>query len=429
MAAAELGRMTARKPRLLYLTQELPDQADTGHKIRTLQLLSAAAAGFETAVAGFVDTQARLSQLGTALPEVSIISELQAIRIRRAPVRLAVTLARAYARGRPYSLQKFSNLRLSARLAALARTWTPDIVFSTVQMSAYLRLFPAAIHVIDAHNIEHELWKTFRLDSGIARRIARREGRYLATLEARLWRDCAGVVAICHEDAEIISRAAAKTVVVPPWASPPRGTPSTLPRADVGLLGVWSWAPNEAALKVVAEQLAPELAARGITLRVSGPGVSESMLLRLQALGVDVTGYLPQLSSFYGSVDQVLAPYWEGGGVRLKVLEAIACGKPVVGTPLAFRGIAGGGEFPAADTPQRLIQQVLTNKANLAVARSRAQVLCDKVTVSHCPQKACENLLAFFSSLLPDRELSVSTPFDDCVRASAAGGSYVSTLV
>ncbi|WP_337187134.1 glycosyltransferase [Phenylobacterium sp.] len=391
---------------MLYLTQELPDHADTGHKIRTLQLLSAAASEFATTVAGFVDMHAGESQLGRVLPDVSIISEPQPIRIRRDPMRLAATLGQAYASRRPYSLQKFSNPRLSARLAALSRVDTPDIVFSTVQMSAYLRLFPTAIQVVDAHNIEHRLWESFRLDRWLARCVARREGRYLAALETRLWRECAGVVAICREDAEIVHEAAANTmtVVIPPWARPPTGSSSTLAQADVGLLGVWSWAPNEAALEVVAQQLAPELAARGVTLRVSGPGVSESMQRRLLRLGVDVTGYLPQLSSFYDSVDQILAPYWEGGGVRLKVLEAIACGKPVVGTPLAFRGILGAAEHAKGDTPSCLVQQVLANKAGLGAARMRARALREQVTALHCPRKSGETLVAFFGSLLADRE-------------------------
>ncbi len=128
------------------------------------------------------------------------------------------------------------------------------------------------------------------------------------------------------------------------------------------------------------------------------------MQRRLLRLGVDVTGYLPQLSSFYDSVDQILAPYWEGGGVRLKVLEAIACGKPVVGTPLAFRGILGAAEHAKGDTPSCLVQQVLANKAGLGAARMRARALREQVTALHCPRKSGETLVAFFGSLLADRE-------------------------
>jgi len=49
----------------------------------------------------------------------------------------------------------------------------------------------------------------------------------------------------------------------------------------------------------------------------------------------------------------VLAPLWSGGGMRVKVLHALAAGKAVVATPRAVAGLGlrDGEEVAVADTP------------------------------------------------------------------------------
>lgn len=58
------------------------------------------------------------------------------------------------------------------------------------------------------------------------------------------------------------------------------------------------------------------------------------------AEGVEITPRLPDLTPVYRQVDIALAPLRAGSGTRLKILEAFACGVPVVSTPLGHEGIA-----------------------------------------------------------------------------------------
>jgi glycosyltransferase involved in cell wall biosynthesis len=62
----------------------------------------------------------------------------------------------------------------------------------------------------------------------------------------------------------------------------------------------------------------------------------------LQALagaGIRVPGILPDLRPLYARASLVAAPIFWGSGVRIKLLEALACGVPVVATALAAEGI------------------------------------------------------------------------------------------
>ncbi|MGE4345520.1 MAG: glycosyltransferase family 4 protein [Geoalkalibacter sp.] len=71
--------------------------------------------------------------------------------------------------------------------------------------------------------------------------------------------------------------------------------------------------------------------------------------------GVRFVGYVDDVCHFYGEVDVVVAPLRFGGGIKIKVLEALACGRPVVATSVGAEGIAGReeGALLIADDPSR----------------------------------------------------------------------------
>jgi glycosyltransferase involved in cell wall biosynthesis len=56
---------------------------------------------------------------------------------------------------------------------------------------------------------------------------------------------------------------------------------------------------------------------------------------------VQLTGTVPDVRPWLNRVDILIAPLCEGAGTKLKTLEAMASGLPVVGSPLAFLGIGG----------------------------------------------------------------------------------------
>ena len=69
---------------------------------------------------------------------------------------------------------------------------------------------------------------------------------------------------------------------------------------------------------------------------------------------ITVTGFVPDLREYYARAQVVVVPVRTGVGIRGKVLEAWACGKAVVGTPLAFQGIRAihGQNALVAETPE-----------------------------------------------------------------------------
>jgi glycosyltransferase involved in cell wall biosynthesis len=76
---------------------------------------------------------------------------------------------------------------------------------------------------------------------------------------------------------------------------------------------------------------------------------------------VVVTGSVPDIRPYLRAASIALAPLTYGAGIQNKVLEAMACGTPVVSTPLAMSGLetATGEELMVADNPLEFSQTVL----------------------------------------------------------------------
>jgi len=51
-------------------------------------------------------------------------------------------------------------------------------------------------------------------------------------------------------------------------------------------------------------------------------------------------GEVADSRKFLEQLDVLIVPLWAGSGVRIKILEAMALGVPVVGTAIAYEGIA-----------------------------------------------------------------------------------------
>jgi polysaccharide biosynthesis protein PslH len=92
---------------------------------------------------------------------------------------------------------------------------------------------------------------------------------------------------------------------------------------------------------------------------------------------VTVTGTVPDVRPYYRETLAAIVPLRTGGGTRLKILEAMAAGVPVVSTPLGAEGLdLAAGEnvlLVSADDAEGWA----TNLAGLAESRARREQLID----------------------------------------------------
>ena len=108
--------------------------------------------------------------------------------------------------------------------------------------------------------------------------------------------------------------------------------------------GLLSYKPNLDALKVILDKINPLLLAQPsfrYKLIVCGKGLPDEMNLLKEYANNNIifTGFTPDIITYFKATDIFLNPVQGGGGIKTKMVEAIAFGATVIATKTAATGI------------------------------------------------------------------------------------------
>jgi glycosyltransferase involved in cell wall biosynthesis len=136
------------------------------------------------------------------------------------------------------------------------------------------------------------------------------------------------------------------------------------PAADVpqvaGFIGQGVWPTTAASARRLVERVWP-LVRRELPearLLVAGRGIAELGLP--ETPGVDVVGEVDSAAGFLRDISLLLFPTERGSGMKVKVLEALACGLPVVTTATGAEGIAATEGIVVAEEDAELARAAVS---------------------------------------------------------------------
>ena len=123
------------------------------------------------------------------------------------------------------------------------------------------------------------------------------------------------------------------------------------------------YGPNVDAMVWFCEEIFPLIrrARPDIELMIVGRDPVPEVLALGETPGVTVTGGVEDVRPYFGQAAVFVAPLRAGGGTRLKILEAMAMGVPVVSTTLGSEGleVVPGADLLESDEPDGFARQVL----------------------------------------------------------------------
>jgi len=251
-----------------------------------------------------------------------------------------------FARGVPSIVARFVSTEFHEALRSALRSFEPDVVqIESPFLLPYadtVRAASGARIVLRSLNVEFRIWKGLaKTERNPLRRFAlRRVASSLRAYEVRHLNTPDAVVPISDADAADFRRLGCTRPmrVVPCGFEIADGTDT--PQADrVGFIGSLDFRPNQEAVRWIIEELWPRVIACAPQARLSIAGSSAPDWLRHLAKDVDFRGQVDDAQAFLRSMSVVIAPLFAGGGMRIKVLEAMALGKPIVATTLGAGGL------------------------------------------------------------------------------------------
>jgi glycosyltransferase involved in cell wall biosynthesis len=284
--------------------------------------------------------------------------------------------------GEAFPVLLYRSPRLSARLAREAARERPAWIVAHSYHVAEAALEADAPVWVDFHNIDSEIWRRLgKVRAGPAAAVLRWQAPKVARAERAIARCSRRVSCVSGRDARSLSAAGAKDPFVLPngvdlerYAD--RGEPSSEQR--VLFVGDLSWPPNADGVAWFCEEIWPLVArlAPSARFEVLGRGASGRLarLRRSPPVRVAFLGEGDDTRPHWGRAAVAVVPLQAGGGTRLKILEAAACGVPVVSTRIGAEGLdfEEGPEIAIADLAEEFASAVSKLLADAPLARVQA---------------------------------------------------------
>ena len=230
----------------------------------------------------------------------------------------------------------------------VALSWAPDIVQVEYHvMAQYLSVLEgvSALRVLVPHEAGAEAasaqWRSSR---GMARPLRRLDARAWETFERRILQQVDAVVAFTERDREALARRApgTSTFRIPFATRLPDSPLDPVGRRPptIVFVGSFSHPPNVEAAVRLATSIHPRVRRRIPDARLLLVGDTPSKKVeRLRDTSVLVTGRVADVVPYLDAAAVVAAPVRLGGGMRVKVVEALAYGKALVASRLALEGL------------------------------------------------------------------------------------------
>jgi glycosyltransferase involved in cell wall biosynthesis len=316
--------------RSVMVTKFVPLPANSGGKRRSLAVATRLARRGPVTLCAFDDGSA----------DVAGLAEL-GIEVRRAPWHpSAAVIARGLVRTRSASAARFASGALAVEIRTAATAPVDLLQVEYTQLAPYARALNARTRLLDLHNVESAAMRSLgAIRPAPMRALLTAEAVALAAIERRAVREFDAVAVVSEAERARIGQAPAQVLVCPNgWeveAALPFGDEPVV--AFVALLG---WGPNEDAAVWLAEDVWPAVRARVASARLLLVGRDPSERVRaLAGNSIEVTGSVPDVRPYLARARVATAPLRAGGGSRLKVIEALGAGRPVVATGIGAEGL------------------------------------------------------------------------------------------
>lgn len=353
--------------RILFLSNRVPYPPTKGEKIRSYHEIAELSRRHEVHLVTMADAgidEDSVAFLGKQCASVGV-----AYRSRYAA---GFSAFGALTSGRPLSIAAFDSRSFRNLVVERVRSTRPDILFAyTAAVAPSLEGLSGTPRVIDFVDADSEKYRVYSRRRGFpqsllyafeANRLARYEGRLASEFDAS--------IVVTAAEAEIVRRHSPSShpVVLPNGVDLELFRPSPdaerPPKPNIVFTGVMGYYPNVDAVTYFARDVMPHLRAQVPEAQFLIVGRDPvGAVRRLADLpGVVVTGTVPDVRPYLADAALAVAPFRIARGVQNKVLEAMASGLPVVGTSLAFQGLAASAAdgVRMADSPDTLATAVAT---------------------------------------------------------------------
>lgn len=347
----------ASKKRILWINHFVPYPPKGGLLVRTNGLLEGVAKEhhvslhcliqprilapyFDGLEQGLSKAKEHLSSLVDELQWFSLPSESHRLN------RVALAFASVFTRD-PYSVNWLYSRQFKQHIHKLLAEQHFDLIhIDTMGLAQYLPDNLPCPVIVNHHNAEHAMmWRRADKQSNPLKAwYFKMEGDKIARYDAKQMQRLPLQICCSEGDAQELRQLGAQQVeLVPNGVKYLQVAERNIESGHLVFVGGLDWYPNHDAVVYLLTELWPALskAFPQLHLDIIGKDPSEQILALAGGFSnVTVHGFVDDLNYYYQRAMACICPLRDGGGTKLKVLEAMSHGLVVLGSDIAFEGIA-----------------------------------------------------------------------------------------
>jgi polysaccharide biosynthesis protein PslH len=336
--------------RLLYLAPRFPHPGRKGDQLVIFHRLRVLGRRHEISLISFYEDEEELAEFDR------VRECCESVSVVRLPRRRA--LSRSLLRGPfsrdPLQVLYYSSAGFGRRVSELARDRRFDLAHAfMLRMTPYLELVQAP-RVLDAmDSMQLRMQRNAAVERSWKRVAFREELRRVTAYERRIADSVDALLVVSKHDASFFPNA--RVEVVPNGVDVASFAPKAAAQrpGTIVFSGTMSYAPNVHAAHWFADECLPLIreSVQDASFVIAGASPHPSVRRLGRRPGVTVTGFVESMADTLNSAAVAVAPMLSGAGIQNKILEAMACGLPVVTTTTGLGGIAAvpGRDLVVAD--------------------------------------------------------------------------------
>lgn len=326
---------------LVFAASRPPFPLTYGTGIRSHRLLTGLAKAFDVTLVTHelqLEDEGRLDrdELVRKLPDVNVVTVPASDRSKRRSQARSLLSTNSWQWGATVGPHYGEVLRATVAASSARIVHLEDL--GVARFASHL----PTLTVLAPHNVEHRVVQgAAEAESGVRGAFSALEWRKIRREEHRAWREIDMCLAVSELDAAVFRAAGAARVELCPNGADPVDRLAVAERApadpfNILFVGTGSYQPYEHGLSWFVREVLPRVRERvPATFCAVGAPPSKPQT----GPGVEYAGRVASLLPFYEGAHAVVVPVFYGSGTRLKVLEAMAYGRPVVSTPLGAEGL------------------------------------------------------------------------------------------
>ena len=264
-------------------------------------------------------------------------------------VRLLPALRNFFFSSEPNHAARFRDHAFREKLVEVLKSFRPGVVqvespYLSVYMQDIKRLF-YAFTVLRMHNVEYQVWGRLANETSnpIKRFYLRNLANRIKRFEEKIWGKYDLLLPITHIDEAVVKALPghAETHTVPFGIDLTGIPPKAAAEKWAGYhIGAMDWLPNREGIDWFIKEVWPTVRqkAHGFEFYFAGRNMPPD-LQNISIAGIHSMGEVADASEFIADKKMLIVPIRSGGGIRVKILEAMAAGKIVISTTVGMQGI------------------------------------------------------------------------------------------